>query len=206
MSNPIVIAGFPITAEVSLKQWGEHMDIGYEIVNHGRRARDHDYGDEPKGTWNYYVSINEKVLDPAHFAEFWLEPAAESRLRSDGWNEPSYAYYSAPFADADWHGGVTLYEKKGGIDGAPRHVRIGCDFAHLWDEGRTYDFADVERKAKRTIDALRAIYPFKRRCVYTGIWLPEDQMIVGERGNLYSPEGKAKSDAWRAEREQQQPA
>lgn len=199
MSAPVVIAGFPITSDVSLKRWGEHMDIDYEIVNHGRRQRN-EFDDEPKGTWCYYVHISEKALSPEHFAEFWLTPANESRTRSDGWPELTYAYYGAKFAEAEWHGGVTFYEKRGGLDGNCRRVNIGCDFAHYWDEGRFYTFADVEHEAKRTIDQLRAMYPFKRRCVYTGIWLPEDQMIVGERGRLYSPEGKAKSDAYKAER------
>lgn len=200
MSEPIVIAGFPITPEVSLKAWGSHVDIGYEIVNHGRRPQDRDYGDEPRGTWNYYVLVSEKSLDPEHFAEFWLSPA-QLHMRGDGWSEPTYSYYRARFAEAEWHGGVTFYEKKGGLDGDHRCVKIGCYFAHPWDEGRTYNFAEVEFKAKRTIDELRAMYPFKRRCVYTGIWLPEAQMIPDERGHLYSPEGKAKSDAYKAERQ-----
>lgn len=199
MNQPIVIAGFPITAEVSLKNWGEHMDIGFEIINHGRRDDDRDYGEEPRGTWNYYVYVSEKSLEPEKFAEFWLPPSEPMHVRGDGWAEPSYSYYRARFADAEWHGGVTFYEKKGGLDGDHRCVKIGCDFSHSWEKGHRYEFADVEREAKRTIDALRSMYQFKRRCTYTGAWLPEDQMIVGERGHLYSPDGKVKNDAWRAE-------
>ena len=187
-TQPDVIAGFQIKANTALKAHGTHFDIHYEISNH---SRDSLRGAE--GTWCYYVMVSEQMLDASAFAEFWIAPG-EPRVRSSGWAEPSYAYYSARFADAEWHGGVTYYEKLGGLDGGVRYVKIGCDFAHLWDEGRSYDFAYVEVKAKATIDALRRMYAFNRRCSYTGKWLPEAEMIADERGRFLSPEGKVSKD------------
>jgi hypothetical protein len=190
-TTPVVIAGFPISEDVRLSKRGSYFDIGFEISNHYRREEDH----EGRGTWCYYVLIGEQMLAPEAFAEFWL-PHTEC-VRSSGIPEPSYAYYQARFADAEWHGGVTFYEKQGGIDGALRFVKIGCDFAHYWDEGRWFDYEQVEREAKQTIDALRGMYEFKRRCVYTGRWLPGSQMVE-YNGHLYSPEGKAASDEYAA--------
>jgi hypothetical protein len=168
-NNTPVVAGFPIDEEVTLRKRGSHFDIGFEVSNHGRR--EDRYGRSGQGTWCYYVIVGEPMLDAGSFAEFWL-PHTEC-VRSSGLSEPTYAYYQARFADADWHGGVTYYEKLGGLDGAARYVKIGCDFAHLWDEERWYDYAQVEREAKATIEALRRMYAFKRRCIYTGRWLPE---------------------------------
>ena len=192
----IEVVGFPIDEDVVLKKCGSHFDIGYEITNHSRRT-DWRYSKEGRGTWCYYVLIAEYMLTPEAFAEFWL-PHIES-VRGSGIPYPSYAYYEARFAGAEWHGGVTFYEKLGGLDGAPRYVKIGCDFAHLGDEGRWFDYAQVEREAKQTIDAIRAMYSFRRWCLYTGRWLPESQMVE-RNGKLYSPDGLAARDAYDAKR------
>jgi hypothetical protein len=101
---------------------------------------------------------------------------------------------------------VTWYAKTGGHDGDRRGVEIGCDFSHLWDheEGYRYDYADIEREAKRTIDALRTMYPFHRRCRWTGRWLPEGEMVEHE-GSLYCQDGLAKRLKNRAECEARTP-
>lgn len=193
----IDVCGFPIDGEMGLKKWGEHMDVRYEISNHGRNKR-HYRGDEVieeagPGTWCYYVAVEEGMLDPADFEKFWLQPCAERR-RPD---QPSYDYMSAAFACVHWHGGITYYEKRGGLDGAQRIVKMGCDFAHYWDDGRDYDFASVEFEAKKTIDELRDMFVFKRRCVYSGKWYPADQMTE-VKGRLLGPERVEQMAAERA--------
>lgn len=188
-NTPVVVSGFPIDADVFLRKTGTHHDTTYQVTNHGRRDDEYTYGEEPRGTWCYYVLIGEDALSQEDFNEFWLPPT-DKRERSSGRSEPIYSYYSARFADADWHGGVTFYEKGGGIDGGERYVRIGCDFAHYWDEGRSYAYETVEGEAKATIDALHKLYSFKRRCAWTGIWLPKEQMVERD-GRLYSPQGDA---------------
>lgn len=196
MNKTIVISGFPIDEHVSLRRRGTHFDISFEVVNHSRRTDDRDWhGDEPRGTWNYYVTVYEdSLVDPADFDQFWL-PVANVRRRG-GVDEPSYDYWNPRFAGADWHGGVTFYQKCGGIDGGPRGVEIGCDFAHYWDAGRMYDYAQVEREAKRTIDALREMYAFRRRCAYSGIWLPPSELVEHD-GRMYSHEAFAEMTARR---------
>ena len=121
------------------------------------------------------------MLSPELFKEFWLEPSGRF-ARSSGRDEPIYNYYNARFAGAEWHGGVTWYQKHGGIDGAIRCVEIGCDFSHAWDQPSAFDFSIVEFEAKNTIDKLLEIYPFYSRCSYTGKTGPsEDFVKVGSR-------------------------
>ena len=203
MSAPIVIAGFPITDEIGLKRHDQHFDVPFEISNHGRDQSDYLRG--AQGTWCYYVTISEQMVDADTFAKFWLPPASFHK-RSNDWEEPSYDYWNAEFSAVHWHGGVTYFSKSGGIDGTPRAVKIGCDFAHHWDSGHRYDYADVEREARQTIDELRERYVFLRRCAWSGKWLPESEMVETKsttgRAYLISKERaaeKAAEDAAKAE-------
>lgn len=199
MNEPIRIAGFPIDADIALKKRVEHNGLSLEISNHGRSKYDYDNKsyDDSGGTWCYYVLITEQMLPAEKFAEFWLAPTMAER--SSGWAAPTYAYYDARFASADWHGGVTYYEKLGGIDGAPRAVKIGCDFGHYWDEGYSFCYESVLSEAQATADALREMYAFFTRCPYMGKWQPASEMIE-RNGKLYSAEGIAAMDKYDAER------
>ena len=196
----VVVAGFPITDDMALKRSGNVNDIDYEIVNHSRSKYDfHSKAMEPsRGTWCYYVIVSENMLPTEEFEKFWLQPSSH-RERSDGAKFPYYAYHEAGFCGADWHGGVTFYEKSGGIDGAPRRVKIGCDFGHYWDEGREYDFAHVESEAIATVQQLADMYPFYSRCPYSGSWQPKDQMVE-HNGKLYARASVEKMLAYEAER------
>jgi hypothetical protein len=184
----IVIAGFPITPEMGLKRRGTHFDVPYEVSNHGRDQSESLRGSQ--GTWCYYVTVDERMVDAETFANFWLPPG---EMYSSG-RGPSYDYMSADFASLHWHGGITYYEKLGGLDGAPRAVKMGCDFAHYWDQGRTYDFADVEYEAKQTIDEMRERYVFRRQCVYSGKWFPESDLVDNGKGHLISKEVQAERE------------
>jgi hypothetical protein len=190
MSEIIDICGFPIDPEMGLRKYLSHEDVRYEISNHGRGST--SYRDNKGGTWCYYVVVSESQVSAESFAEFWLP--ATPHIRSNGICEPIYSYYDAKFATVGWHGGVTFYEKRGGIDGAPRSVKIGCDYAHYHDQGRMYDFDCVRHDAIRTIDGLRALYEFYRRDPWNGMYLPASQMIE-ENGVLYSPQSIASRKA-----------
>lgn len=180
----VVVAGFPISSNTTLRQRGEHEGIAYEISNHGR---DREFRDG-RGTWCYYISVSEAQLSPEAFAEFWLDPVVTPR--KSGWPRVSYDYFAARFADLDWHGGITFYEKFGGIDGAQRYVKMGCDYAHSWDEGRDFDFAFVEREAVQTVAQLQAMYQFKRRCPYFGTYHDASEMVPHPKsGALFSAAG-----------------
>ncbi len=183
MKTAATVAGFPITGDVTLRKRGEHNGLTYEVSNHGR---DSDY--RADGTYCYYVTVSERQLPAELFAEFWLEPV--TNLSSNGMKRISYDYFAARFANVEWHGGVTFYEKLGGLDGDARYVKIGCDFAHYWDEGRGFHLEQVEREAKATIDELCAMYPFRRRCPYFGTYHDVSEMVPHPvSGALFSAAG-----------------
>jgi hypothetical protein len=187
-----VVAGFPITAEVTLRRRGEHEGLQYEISNHGRMKVDFVGGEivhtPSGGTWCYYVTVSEAQLSPELFTEFWLDATATPH--KSGWPRISYDYYGTRFSSVEWHGGVTFYEKLGGIDGAQRYVKIGCDFAHSWDDWVDFDYAQVEREAIETVKQLQALYQFRRRCPYFGTYHDVAEMIPHPKtGALYSADG-----------------
>jgi hypothetical protein len=190
MGEAVVIAGFPVTDSTPLRGRGEHEGVGYEIANHSRSKYDFDAGGvvSGPGTWCYYVIVSEAMLPPELFTEFWLTGTPHEH--KSGFPRVSYDYCSARFAQADWHGGVTFYEKSGGHDGAQRYVKIGCDFAHVWDEGKDFDYEQVERECIDTINQLREKYPFRRRCPYYGIYHDASEMVE-HKGKLYSVAGIA---------------
>lgn len=191
----IVVEGFPITPDVRLRKAAQHEGIHYEVSNHGRSTANFVGGEfemtPSGGTWCYYVTVSEAQLTPELFAEFWL--SAKLSQHASGWPRVSYDYYDTRFANADWHGGVTYYEKLGGLDGAQRYVKIGCDFAHLWDEGGEFNLEIVESEAIETVTQLLAMYPFKRRCPYFGTYHDVADMVPHPKnGALYSAEGITK--------------
>lgn len=191
---PMEVAGFPIAADVVLRKRFTHMDVSVLVSNHSRQE-DGIRGEE--GTYCYYVYVWEDMLPAGVFdAEFWLPPVV-SEL--GGRKRTTHNYMTAPFAEAGWNYGITFYEKLGGIDGEPRGVKLGCDYAHAWDS-HFYRLDDVVSDAKRTVDRLRAMYPFLRRCSWNGSWAPEGEMVA-EGARLYSKDGHAQWAAYRAERE-----
>ena len=69
----------------------------------------------------------------------------------------------------DWHGGITWYSKISGFDGGEKIIKVGCDYQHYWDEGKTYNLSYIENDVKDTIDKfLKYIPDYKFRCVGTG--------------------------------------
>lgn len=122
------VAGFKIDGDVVLKKHGTHHDVPYEVTNHARNVS--LIYQRPRGTYCYYVFISELMLEPEKFEEFWLAATPSTWGARNGFIHPSYNYESAPWSDANWHGGVTWYSKEAGFDGEPRSVKIGCDFGH----------------------------------------------------------------------------
>jgi hypothetical protein len=100
--------------------------------------------------WTYYLRINvDRQIPEQMQGEFWLEPKMSyGRVSHDYMSSPS------PLADLYWHGGITFYEKASGHEGGDRWIKAGCDFQHLWDEGKHYDLDDVVTEVARTIDSL----------------------------------------------------
>jgi len=121
--------------------------IHCEIVRWPNPARKR-YHDELEWNWNYYCLLLERETKPELWPAVWLED------KMVDWGI-THDYYAAPFsAEIDWHGGVTFYQKYPNIEGR-RMVKIGCDYAHLCDYERGYDytleevFADCLNTAKQ---------------------------------------------------------
>ena len=120
--------------------------------------------------WNYYLYLFEKRMPKETFAAIWL-PDIEKEFNSlrtwithDTYSSEllnsidMHDYYPSPLSRIDMHGGITAYEKIGHTEGH-RTVKIGCDYAHLYDrEHGDYDInqiiSDAVDSAEQAIEKL----------------------------------------------------
>lgn len=81
-----------------------------------------------------------------------------------------YNYYDHEIISSiDFHSGITWYSKELGFDGENKVIKIGCDYMHLWDEGKIYYVEEVERDAKTAIESFRKLVKdYKYRCIGNG--------------------------------------
>lgn len=129
--------------------WTSNLDaiLAIEIVHWGVDREDTTF--EPlnggKGIWNYYITVFESLVPLELFNSLWLD------------NESNYDL--APFSQVEWHGGVTSYKKLSQTPGC-RSVKIGCDYSHLFDEERGYDYTleEVTADALETARQLKELY------------------------------------------------
>lgn len=130
------------------EQWiFTHSQLRVKIV----RTDQYNPSFASKNCWCYYVSIAE--YQTQRFKEIWLRPKIDRENK-----RISYAYlFNDAFADADFHGGPSFYQRHGQVPGF-RSVEIGCDFQHLWDEDRDYSLEDVIFEARRTAEKLAEKY------------------------------------------------
>lgn len=142
---------------------GKYRDIAFSIVS---------FHNEYLGEgWCYYIFLPLPQLPERIRERFWLE--GEKQENS---SFVYYNYYGEPLmSDLHWHGGITWYSKEAGYDGETRCVKLGCDYQHLWDEGRYYNIDIVESGAKKTIDSLHdAITDMLTRCSYCGVYFTNE--------------------------------
>lgn len=146
--------------------------------------------------WNYYLLIREESVPNEYKSRVFLKGTWEKLF--GGQPRLSYDYSdSGVFCSLDWHGGITYYEIKGGINRSPRIAKAGCDYNHLWDEGRESEYCEefVLADAKRTVDELREVIPsLLVRCMYFGTWHKEDDGVFGEEGEFMSNAGLAEQE------------
>ncbi len=176
-------------------QWrGEHQGIAYELSWHGRS--DHS----PQGTWCWYILISDQQFYPDDWAKLRLEKQ-DKQLAGSSWHR-HWTYDSFP--DLDAHGGWT-YGKLTvhlGRDGQEHeHVKVGCDYAHLWDHERGFPDgrSDIERDAKRAIEKLCELFPRRReRCAYCGIFDDADKFYTARNGRRihHTQEERLRENKW----------
>jgi len=134
----------------------EHRGLSVEITHWGHTGE--NAFNEGQGVWNYYVYIPERLTK--RFNELWLEDKLVKYAECSP-ERVHHDYMQAEFADQrfEWHGGITYYDKHGHTPGH-RCVQLGCDFNHLWDHERGYDYVmeEVAYEAVRTAKLLADYY------------------------------------------------
>jgi hypothetical protein len=134
-----------------------HAGLYVSIVNWGKERGEFEPMNHGHGVWNYYVTLPERLLGEK-FKEVWLEDK-RFKFTPNSPEQINHDYYGHPFSDVDWHGGITYYAKHGQLEGH-RNVELGCDYNHLWDSERGYNYTleEVVADAKKTAEELAAIY------------------------------------------------
>lgn len=129
----------------------DHRDIRIKIVSWRHKDPSGYFRQRsPSGNWNYYVYLPEHRCP--NFGALWLEDEVKSVTpNSRGWI--THDYYGSPLGDVDMHGGITFYAKHGYTFGF-RVVEIGCDYSHLFDDGRSYTVEGVAAEALATVEDL----------------------------------------------------
>jgi hypothetical protein len=139
---------------------GEHLGLTFEIARWGVERGKFPPMNNGKGCWNYYVYLHERKL--ANFNDFWLEPEVKE-FSPGGAKYVRYDYYFSPLSSVDWHGGVTFWEGHNLLLPGQRAIQIGCDYSHLFDQERGYDYelTDVLSDCLHTIEQIHPLLTFK---------------------------------------------
>lgn len=179
----------------SCKWHGEHKGIRYELNWHGRS----DYS--PQGTWCWYIMVTSEQFYTEDWLKLRLDKKDAQMFGGGSWHR-HWSYDSFP--DLDAHGGWTWGEQSTylGRDGKEHeHVKVGCDYQHLWDRERGYpdSRSSVEFDVKQSIDKLVAMFPKRReRCGYSGMHDDSEQFYTAKNGARVhkSQQDKLRNDGW----------
>lgn len=135
--------------------------------------------------WNYYINLFiNRFEDKTLGKKFWPKD------KKYDWGVVA-DYYSVPIIDScAFHGGVTAFTKY--INKGPHgnRVEIGCDYQHLWDEGREYNVEELLYDVKRTIDAFHSNVKYLIWSQRDGNLYREDQGTYNDGGMFYHDVGQ----------------
>lgn len=139
--------------------------------------------DKKEPLWNYYVTIRREQI-PTGFDKLIGEKitsiVASTGRESSYWREAS--------VDISMHWGITFYEPTFNDKGEVIAVKIGCDYNHLYDEGRSYNENYLLADAKNTIDEIIDLFPdYRIFCRGNGFYYPPSAGKLDEKsGDFYS--------------------
>ncbi len=171
---------------------GEYQDVKFEIMNWR-------LGDNP--CWNYYLYLPIDQIPPEYHKYFLLQ-GEYRKLSPDGQEYLMYEYDSASYiSDLHWHGGITFYEKQQDGEGKIIGVKLGCDYAHYFDQQNSYayDVNYVLTEVKQTIDKLHELVPnLKVSCRWNGKFYDRSECEELPQGGFLAKENKK---AWYKVRE-----
>ena len=168
--------------ENKTKKWtGTYKGVGFEINNW--KTPPNSIEPNEKDCWTYYLYLHlDRIPEENNPNSYWLKGRKDR-------NRVFYDYYKHDvMTELDWHGGLTWYSKEHGFDGSGKVIKIGCDYSHLWDEGRFYDLETVKFDCKSTIERfLQKVPNYKHWCCGNGkLYGIEEGLIV--KNQFYSKE------------------
>ena len=111
-----------------------------------------------KPIWNYYIYIPRKKA-PKVFKRFILKPI-KYKITKTSPVRYRYDYCGSKFEEVfNMHGGITYWEYiRNGI-GDIVGLKVGCDYDHLSDEGKTYALNEITADLKRSINSFLKWFP-----------------------------------------------
>ena len=134
--------------------YGSHKGIAYEIKSWGMRETLSAFG-LPEHMWNYYIYLNLAKINPADAKKLWLRARANEYMAG----RKHYNYWDCePLKDIEMAGGITWYHKEYSLSDE-RTVVIGCDYAHAWNIGTSYELADILIDIEKSIESVLARFP-----------------------------------------------
>lgn len=154
-----------------------HKDIMFTISHHG--VSDHNQS----GIWCFYIHLNEALFcNVVDFDKFWREKKV---IEFNGSFRETYDYNDIP--DYGFHSGITYYETShltGKCGATHRAVKMGCDYAHLWDMERGYPYSleTVKQDAINFINKMTDNIKFKSKCGYSGKIDTNDKFYIAKNG------------------------
>lgn len=143
---------------------GTHLGVNYEIR--------HWCFSNGMPVWNFYILFIEDQF-PDIFDSLWKLRGEKVKIGNKETKHIYYKYNKTIVGNMKWHGDCTFFEKVSGFDGAPKVVKAGCDYAHLFDEDHRYTLADVELEVIDCIEDLVSRTTVLQRCMYCGEWTKE---------------------------------
>lgn len=132
---------------------GEYKGVGIEISIHGlERPNNWKPLNDGKGAWCAYIYIREKFTK--RFNECWLEDIL-IRFTPENPEQITHNYTDSILDYVTWHCGISYYSKK---CCTPNHriIKAGCDYSHLYDKERNYNYTleEILEETLKTADEL----------------------------------------------------
>lgn len=173
--------------EIKLKKWiGTYKGVAFEINNWNNEY-------DGKENWTYYLILYINRI-PLEYKpnSYWLRGERNGSF-------VRYKYENHPvLSNIHWHGGITWYSKEHGFDGENKVVKVGCDYSHLWDEGKYYNIEIVKNDIQRTIDEFLKLVPgYKYWCCGNGKLYDLKEGVI-KNGSFYSKEYFGDKDWFKA--------
>ena len=130
---------------------GNHLDISIEVSRRWRRGLEGHSSLNPE-VWCFYLFIAVEQFEAKYHADL-NQPVQVSKFGS--WHKP----YAECLQSLDWQGGMTFYECEKRSDSPFTHIKAGCDYDHIWNDGHIYSANIIMQDAKTCVESLAHQFP-----------------------------------------------